>query len=194
MFSNRSDRGHPTSTPTEYGATPKSEIVCASVCRSSQVAGGSTPASEKTWVLYQTVDFWAARNHTAYRVPSTVPTSLAPGAKFASTTSPAKSSIGIRLPSAAKLCRTPGCGRIATSGGWPPSILGPRYAAMSSPADRNRTEAPVSCSNRARTCSKFFCSAPVQVAATSIVWPLRSGPDDPVAPPLDEGVSEPPPL
>ena len=57
MFSNRSDMGQPTSTPTEYGGTPESEIVCAVDTSSSHVAGGSTPASSKTWVLYQTVDF-----------------------------------------------------------------------------------------------------------------------------------------
>ncbi len=64
MFSNRSDRGHPSAPPYEYGSTPESEIVCPVSSSSSHVAGGSTPASAKTFVLYQTVDFCAVLNHT----------------------------------------------------------------------------------------------------------------------------------
>jgi hypothetical protein len=57
-------RVHPSAPPIEYGSTPESEIVCPAATSSSHVAGGSTPASAKTLVLYQTVDFCAALNHT----------------------------------------------------------------------------------------------------------------------------------
>ena len=80
MFSNKSVSGQPTSPPTENGGTPESESVCAVDRSSSQWSGGSTPASSKTCVLYQTVDLFAALNQTPYSLPSTVPTSRAPGA------------------------------------------------------------------------------------------------------------------
>ena len=56
MFSNRSVSVHPSAPPIEYAGTPDDWSVSALERKSSQVSGGSTPASSKAWTMYQTVD------------------------------------------------------------------------------------------------------------------------------------------
>ncbi len=66
-------RVHPFAAPIASGGTPKSEIVCIDFSRSSKLLAGFTPASSKTFALYQTSDLFAPFTHTPYRVLSTVP-------------------------------------------------------------------------------------------------------------------------
>ena len=54
---------------------PAAFSVSAAAVRSSQVSGGSTPASSKSAALYQMVDLFDPLNRTAYCLPSTEPTS-----------------------------------------------------------------------------------------------------------------------
>ena len=63
MFSKMSVIGQPTSTPTEYGVIPAALSVEATSLSSSQVSGGSTPASSKSATLYQMVDLFDALEH-----------------------------------------------------------------------------------------------------------------------------------
>ena len=59
MFSNRSVSVQPSAPPTEKGVVPDDLIVPASLIRSSQLFGGSTPASFSDLTFYQTVDLFA---------------------------------------------------------------------------------------------------------------------------------------
>ena len=86
MFSKRSVSVQPSAPPMEYAVTPEAFSVLAASSRSSQVAGGSTPASWNALTLYQTVDLLAPLKTKPYRVPSMVPRSIQSGPKFCSTT------------------------------------------------------------------------------------------------------------
>ena len=134
MFSKRSVSGQPTSTPTENGVMPGGLSVPAAVVESSQVFGGSTPASSKSATLYQTVDLFAPLNRTPYCVPSTAPTSATDSPKL-STICVAEVSIGWSASCSAKSASSPGWAIAAMSGGLPPSTAVESNGAMLSPAD-----------------------------------------------------------
>src|SRR6185436_7954392 len=103
----RSVIGQPTSTPTEYGVIPAALIVSRALSRSSQVLGGSTPASLKSATLYQMVDLLAPLNMTAYCLPLTWP-ALATSSPKASSILVSRSSIGLIAPFLAKSATSPG--------------------------------------------------------------------------------------
>ena len=126
--------GQPTSTPTEYGVMPAAFSVSAAAARSSQVSGGSTPASSKAATLYQTVDLLAPLNMTPYCVPSTAPTSATESPKLSTIVS-RRSSIGWIAPCSANWAIRPGWPIAAMSGGLPPSTALESSGARLSPPD-----------------------------------------------------------
>ena len=79
--------------PVSAAVSPAALTVEAASCRSSQVSGGSTPASSKDATLYQTVDLLAPLNMIPYCVPSIAPTSATDSPKL-STICSRRSSIG----------------------------------------------------------------------------------------------------
>src|SRR5262252_398722 len=97
MFSKRSVRVHPSAPPIEYGGTPEDLIVAASFVRSGHVLGALTPASEKEWTLYQTVDLLLALKTRPYALFFTTPSASQEGEKFLTMTGRANS-MGFSAP------------------------------------------------------------------------------------------------
>jgi len=129
-FSNQSVSVHPSAPAIEKGATPNRWRVSAAASSSSQVVGGSTPASLNTDTLYHMVDLLAALNTRPYCVSPYVPRSFQTGAKLLSISMPITSVSGWSTPCSAKEYIRPGCGKKATSGGLPPWMRVPRTVAI----------------------------------------------------------------
>src|SRR5689334_16153020 len=132
-----------------------------------------------------------------YCLPFQAPRSTQPLLKFLSNWALASGPSGLSQPLSANWCNTPTCGRNATSGGWPPWILVPRNVEVLLPVGTKLTFAPVRFLNSSMTFMKLSCSAPVQTAATSSVWPFSLGsltePELPELPPPLLLLSPPPP-
>ncbi|GAB3835717.1 hypothetical protein GCM10027610_034220 [Dactylosporangium cerinum] len=94
------------------------------------------------------------------------------GEKLARTAAATAPVTGFAAPVPAYWASTPGCGIITTSGGLPPATRDDTSTLRSLPPEVYRTRAPVWSPKARRTRSKFACSAPVQLPATSTDWPL----------------------
>ena len=162
---------------------PAAWIVDAASCRSSQVSGGSTPASSKDATLYQMVDLLAPLNMTPYCVPSTEPTS-ATDSPNASTIDSRRSSIGWIASFSAKSAISPGWPIAAMSGGFPPSTAVERSGARLSPPDVYLTVTfGYSSVKPSITAWNDACSSPPQIAITESAPVTSSLPSAPPPPP-----------
>src|SRR5206468_7742380 len=92
--------------------------VFASLTNAVNVVAGFAPASLKSLVLYQTVDLLAALKNRPYSLPLTDPRLTQTGASFLRSVALANV-IGFAAPRRARSRMSPGCGRIAMSGGLP---------------------------------------------------------------------------
>src|SRR6266511_4290217 len=186
MFSKRSVIGQPTSTPTEYGVMPAARRVSRSLLSSSQVLGGSTPASSNVETLYQMVDLFAPLYMTAYCVPSTDPAS-ATASPNASTILSRRLSIGLIAPFFAKSAIKPGWPIAARVGGLPPSTAVESSGARLSPPDVYLTLTFGYFSSKPSiTAWNDVCSLPAQMAMTDtfpLTFSLPLAPSFPPPPP-----------
>ena len=168
MFSKMSEIGQPASTPTEYGVMPAALSVEATSPSSSQVSGGSTPASSKSATLYQIVALFDPLYIRPYCVPSTAPASATASPKFSTITS-RRSSIGWIAPCSANWAMRPGWAMQAMSGGFPPSTAVESSGARLLPPEVNFTVTfGYSSLKPAMTASKDSCSGPAHVPMVEI--------------------------
>src|SRR5215475_1700148 len=176
MFSNQSVAGQPSPAGMAIAATPESASVFDAVRKLFQSVGACTPASEKSFVLYQTTDLLAALKNTPYSWLLIVPSFCHESEKFAFTAVAASPVSGKIWFFCASCCTSPGWAMSATSGGSPPATRLLTSTDVLSPPDVYVMVAPVLAVKPSRTALNDACSAPLHSAMTSRCCPLRLWP------------------
>src|SRR6266511_48645 len=158
---------------------PAARRVSRSLLSSSQVLGGSTPASSNVETLYQMVDLFAPLYMTAYCVPSTDPAS-ATASPNASTILSRRLSIGLIAPFFAKSAIKPG---------WP---IAARVARLPPPDVYLTLTFGYFSSKPSITAWNDVCSLPAQMAMTDtfpLTFSLPLAPSFPPPPPPQPGAA-----